>query len=232
MFLTQCWGTIFGGFISYVVMVSIVTSNADVLTEGDGNASWSGATMQSYNTNATAWALAAHLYKAGQTYFMVPVGLAIGAAAVVAHRIFAHVRFHRSVVAGKVDISANATIVCAEHSRRLHLLPELASAYSVRWLHPLQPVADMRHPELDHLRFLRAVLPAQLSSWVLQGVRIHDHGCVRWGLFVRTVYHVLCCVRCSWSIASFPSVVGQQCGRQLRFVPVGGISGSSPTSHR
>jgi hypothetical protein len=91
MFLTQCWGTIFGGFISYVVMVSIVTQNADVLTDGNGNASWSGATMQSYNTNATAWAMASYLYKAGQTYFMVPVGIAVGAALVVAHRIFAHV---------------------------------------------------------------------------------------------------------------------------------------------
>jgi hypothetical protein len=91
MFLTQCWGTIFGGFISYVVMVSIVTRNADVLTDSDGNASWSGATMQSYNTNATAWAMASYLYKAGQTYFMVPVGIAVGAALVVVHRIFAHV---------------------------------------------------------------------------------------------------------------------------------------------
>lgn len=92
MFLTQCWGTIFGGFISYVVMVSIVTSNEALLTEGNGNSAWSGATMQSYNTNATAWALAAYLYKAGQTYYMVPVGLAIGMAAVIVHRIFAHVR--------------------------------------------------------------------------------------------------------------------------------------------
>jgi ABC-type phosphate/phosphonate transport system permease subunit len=91
MFLTQCWGTIFGGFISYVVMVSIVTRNADVLTDGNGNASWSGATMQSYNTNATAWAMASYLYKAGQTYFMVPVGIAVGAALVVVQRIFAHV---------------------------------------------------------------------------------------------------------------------------------------------
>ena len=91
MFLTQCWGTVFGGFISYVVMVSIVTRNADVLTDGDGNASWSGATMQSYNTNSTAWALAAYLYKAGKTYYMIPVGLAIGSAAVVVQRIFTYV---------------------------------------------------------------------------------------------------------------------------------------------
>lgn len=61
MFLTQVWGTLFGSFISYFVMVSIVTANHDLLTDGNGNASWSGATIQSYNTNATAWALASYL---------------------------------------------------------------------------------------------------------------------------------------------------------------------------
>lgn len=91
MFLTQCWGTIFGGFISYVVMVSIVTSNQELLTESNGNSSWSGANMQSYNTNATAWALASYLYKAGRTYYMVPIGLAIGFGAVIVHRIVSHV---------------------------------------------------------------------------------------------------------------------------------------------
>lgn len=44
--------------------------------------------MQSYNTNAASWALASYLYKAGAMYEMVPVGLAIGAGIVVAHRIF------------------------------------------------------------------------------------------------------------------------------------------------
>lgn len=88
MFLTQIWGTIFGGFINYVVMISIVTANADLLANGNGNSSWSGASIQSYNTNATAWALAEYLYRAGREYYMVPVGLAIGAALVIAHRIF------------------------------------------------------------------------------------------------------------------------------------------------
>ena len=90
MFLTQIYGTVIGGFINYAVMISIVNSNRDVLTDKDGNSSWSGATIQSYNTNATSWALARYLYKAGGTYEMVPVGIAIGAALVVAHRIFAY----------------------------------------------------------------------------------------------------------------------------------------------
>ncbi|KXS96592.1 hypothetical protein AC578_11134 [Pseudocercospora eumusae] len=90
MFLTQCWGTIFGGFINYVVMISIVNSNADLLRDSNGNSSWSGARVQAYNTNATGWALARYLYKVGADYYMVPVGLAIGSGLVIVHRIFAH----------------------------------------------------------------------------------------------------------------------------------------------
>lgn len=47
--------------------------------------------MQSYNTNATSWALANYLYGSGGLYYMVPVGLAIGAGLVVIHRIFVFV---------------------------------------------------------------------------------------------------------------------------------------------
>ncbi|OJJ78095.1 hypothetical protein ASPBRDRAFT_114757 [Aspergillus brasiliensis CBS 101740] len=88
MFLTQIYGTILGGFINYAIMISIVTGNKELLSSGNGNSSWSGATMQSYNTNAASWALASYLYRSGTPYAMVPIGLAIGAAAVVAHRIF------------------------------------------------------------------------------------------------------------------------------------------------
>ncbi|KAM0513711.1 hypothetical protein ACHAPE_007537 [Trichoderma viride] len=90
MFVTQIYGTILGGFINYGIMISIVSGNRDLLVDGNGNASWSGATIQSYNTNATSWALAKYLYKAGAEYEMVSVGLAIGAAVVVAHRVFAY----------------------------------------------------------------------------------------------------------------------------------------------
>ncbi|KAL2196920.1 peptide transporter [Corynascus similis CBS 632.67] len=90
MFLTQVYGTILGGFINYAVMISIVGENRDLLANTDGNSSWSGATMQSYNTNATAWALAKYLYATGATYSMVPIGLAIGFGAVIVHRIFAY----------------------------------------------------------------------------------------------------------------------------------------------
>ncbi|KAJ5738118.1 OPT superfamily oligopeptide transporter [Penicillium malachiteum] len=90
MFLTQIWGTILGGFINYAVMISIVKENKVVLNSSNGSNSWSGATLQAYNTNATSWALASYLYKTGTQYWVVPIGIAIGAAAVVVHRIFYH----------------------------------------------------------------------------------------------------------------------------------------------
>lgn len=91
MFLTQIYGTILGGFINYAVMISIVNNNRELLVDSNGSSSWSGATMQSYNTNATSWALAKYLYTAGGKYYMVPIGMAIGAALVAVHRLITHV---------------------------------------------------------------------------------------------------------------------------------------------
>ncbi|EQB44243.1 Oligopeptide transporter 6 [Colletotrichum gloeosporioides] len=87
MFLTQVYGTILGGFINYAVMISIVNGNRELLVDSDGNNAWSGATMQSYNTNATSWALAHYLYKIGGKYEMVPIGLGIGFGIVAVHRL-------------------------------------------------------------------------------------------------------------------------------------------------
>ncbi|XPT03472.1 hypothetical protein M3J09_012564 [Ascochyta lentis] len=89
MFLTQIYGTVLGGFINYAVMISIVAGNKELLADSNGDSAWSGATIQSYNTNASTWALAAYIYKQGQAYSIVPFGLLIGAGIVAAHRIFA-----------------------------------------------------------------------------------------------------------------------------------------------
>ncbi|GAB0138449.1 hypothetical protein EsDP_00006684 [Epichloe bromicola] len=90
MFLTQVYGTILGGFVNYAVMISIVKTNRDLLANSNGSAAWSGATIQSYNTNATSWALAKYLYGSGGKYNMVPIGLAVGAGIVTVHRIVAY----------------------------------------------------------------------------------------------------------------------------------------------
>jgi hypothetical protein len=123
----------------------------------------------------------------------------------------------------EIDTSANIALVRAEHPRRLYLFPEPTPAHPVRWLYPLQPVADLRDPELDRRRFLHAVLPAQLQTWILQGLRLHDHGRFRWCKSLRSVHYVLRCVRSCRKVSTFPAVVGQQCQRQLRFVPFFGM---------
>ncbi|EKD19160.1 uncharacterized protein L3040_007271 [Drepanopeziza brunnea f. sp. 'multigermtubi'] len=92
MFLTQCYGTILGGFVNYAVMTSIVRGRQEELANTNGSASWSGAHAQSYNTNATTWALAKYLYKSGTQYNMVPIGMAIGAGVVAVHRVVVYFR--------------------------------------------------------------------------------------------------------------------------------------------
>jgi hypothetical protein len=91
MFVTQIYGTVLGAFVNYGVMISIVDNNKELLLSSNGDASWSGATTQAYNTNAISWALAKYLYKTGSTYEIVPIGLAIGAGLVILHRIVVQV---------------------------------------------------------------------------------------------------------------------------------------------
>ena len=91
MFLTQVWGTVFGAFINYVVMISIVNSHRDLLTETNGTYAWSGQFFQALNTTASTWALAKYLYTASGQYYLVPLGLVIGFGLVVVHKIFTRV---------------------------------------------------------------------------------------------------------------------------------------------
>ncbi|ORX37672.1 OPT oligopeptide transporter [Kockovaella imperatae] len=86
MFLTQIWGTVFGAFINYAVMISIVNSRRELLLNPNGDYAWSGQAFQSLNNQATTWALAKYLYSAGDPYVLVPVGLAIGFGLVMIHR--------------------------------------------------------------------------------------------------------------------------------------------------
>lgn len=87
MFLTQIYGTVLGSFVNYAVMISIVNNNRAILVDSNGDSSWSGATIQSYNTNAASWALAEQLYKVGAKYSIVPMGMLIGAGLVAIHRL-------------------------------------------------------------------------------------------------------------------------------------------------
>ncbi|KAF4767263.1 hypothetical protein HAV15_009407 [Penicillium sp. str.  len=87
MLWTQMYGIVLGEFINYAILSSIISANRDLLAEGNGNSSWSGATMQAFNTKAASWALAPYLYKLGAKYEMIPIALAVGAAAVIVHHL-------------------------------------------------------------------------------------------------------------------------------------------------
>ncbi|KAJ7492455.1 OPT oligopeptide transporter [Mycena latifolia] len=78
-FTMQCLGAIIGALINYIIMKSIIASHRDILTSVQGTNTWSGAGVQSFNSDAIAWgALAKQLYSPGSTYGIVPLSIIIG----------------------------------------------------------------------------------------------------------------------------------------------------------
>jgi len=78
MFLTQVWGTIFGAVVNYVVMISIVDAQRDILLSPTGTNVWSGQVPQSLNSAAVTWSLAKELYGFNGPYWIIPLSLIIG----------------------------------------------------------------------------------------------------------------------------------------------------------
>lgn len=181
MFLTQIYGTILGGFVNYGVMISIVNGNRELLIDSNGNASWSGATIQSYNTNATSWALAKYLYKTGAEYEMVPIGLAIGAGLVALHRIFVYVSTHFSCYSPSWSYKTLITIsIVRSQDPRLRYQKRYQSppVHPIRWLHPIQPVSNLRYLEPACCWILHAVLSPKLQASHFQGLFVLGHWCL------------------------------------------------------
>ncbi|KIM46930.1 hypothetical protein M413DRAFT_16493 [Hebeloma cylindrosporum] len=78
MFLTQVWGTILGAVINYVVMISVVDAQREILLNPTGTNVWSGQEPQSLNSAAVTWSLAKELYGFNGPYWCVPMALVIG----------------------------------------------------------------------------------------------------------------------------------------------------------
>ncbi|KAK7687874.1 hypothetical protein QCA50_009093 [Cerrena zonata] len=78
MFVTQIWGVILGAIINYIVMISIVDAQREILLSPHGNNIWSGQQTQSLNSAAVTWSLANQLYGPKGPYFVIPMGLLIG----------------------------------------------------------------------------------------------------------------------------------------------------------
>ncbi|OKL57459.1 hypothetical protein UA08_07227 [Talaromyces atroroseus] len=85
MFITQIYATLLGAGLNYAVMTTIVSNQREILLDPIGNNVWSGAYMQSLNSDAITWALAKEIYGVNGQYFIVPMGLIIGLALPVIH---------------------------------------------------------------------------------------------------------------------------------------------------
>jgi hypothetical protein len=78
MFLTQIYGSLLGCVINYVVMISVVDAQREILLDPVGTNVWSGQVTQSLNSAAVTWSLAKQVYGPHGNYFIVPLGLVIG----------------------------------------------------------------------------------------------------------------------------------------------------------
>ncbi|OCH87394.1 oligopeptide transporter [Obba rivulosa] len=89
MFVTQVWGTILGAIVNYVVMVSIVDAQREILLDPRGTNVWSGQYPQSLNSAAVTWSLAKELYGPHGPYIWIPLALVIGMAPTAIQWLFA-----------------------------------------------------------------------------------------------------------------------------------------------
>ncbi|KAL4248101.1 oligopeptide OPT transporter family protein [Abortiporus biennis] len=80
MFVTQIWGALLGAVINYVVMISVVDAQRDILLTPTGTNVWSGQEVQSLNSAAVTWSLAKQLYGPKGPYFWIPMSLFLGMA--------------------------------------------------------------------------------------------------------------------------------------------------------
>lgn len=88
MFVTQVVGTVFGAFLNYAIASTIIKSKFELLLTNTGSYVWSGAYYQSLNVSAVTWSMAKYMYGPGTPYFIIPMAVLIGIAAVIVHYAF------------------------------------------------------------------------------------------------------------------------------------------------
>ncbi|KAH8919014.1 OPT superfamily oligopeptide transporter [Atractiella rhizophila] len=96
-FTMQNLGAVIGALLNYVIMRTVVDSHREILLSVQGTNTWSGAGVQSFNSNAVSWgALAKHLYAPSSRYGIIPLSIFIGLALPVPfwliHQKFPHLR--------------------------------------------------------------------------------------------------------------------------------------------
>ncbi|KAI9324115.1 OPT oligopeptide transporter [Zopfochytrium polystomum] len=98
VFAAQVLGTLIGGLMNYVMTVSIIDNQRDVLLDLDGNLQWSGQNAQSFNSYAVSWGgLGKEMFGAGAPYQWVTyaflLGLALPVPFFLLHKAFPKARF-------------------------------------------------------------------------------------------------------------------------------------------
>lgn len=88
MFVSQIVGTVFGAFLNYAIASTIISSKFALLHTNTGSYVWSGAYYQSLNVSAVTWSMAKYMYGPGTPYFIIPMAVLIGIAAVAVHYVF------------------------------------------------------------------------------------------------------------------------------------------------
>ncbi|MCJ1312805.1 hypothetical protein MMC25_006481 [Agyrium rufum] len=78
-FTVQMTGTIVGALFNYIMMLSIVDNQRDILLSIEGTNIWSGQNVQQYNSQAIAWGgLARELFNVGRRYEWFTLAFLIG----------------------------------------------------------------------------------------------------------------------------------------------------------
>ncbi|KAF2768319.1 OPT superfamily oligopeptide transporter [Teratosphaeria nubilosa] len=77
-FVVQVAGCVIGALFNWVMMVTIVKSQAPILTSIQGTNIWSGQNIQQFNTLAIAWSIASEMFSVGARYQWVTISYLIG----------------------------------------------------------------------------------------------------------------------------------------------------------
>ncbi|KAK0208764.1 OPT oligopeptide transporter [Desarmillaria ectypa] len=78
-FTMQCGGAVIGAVLNYIIMKVVINSNREILLSIQGTNVWSGASIQSFNSDAITWGgLAKYLYQPSGRYGIIPMSIFIG----------------------------------------------------------------------------------------------------------------------------------------------------------
>ena len=82
-YLVQVIGAVVGALFNWIMMISIVQNQSDILKSIQGTNIWSGQNIQQFNTLAIAWSIADKMFSVGARYQWVTISFLTGFAAPV-----------------------------------------------------------------------------------------------------------------------------------------------------